>query len=152
MKAHTTNRPRGKDPKAAVAARLLAVGAVFLLSSASAQTLADAARPERTAATECLECNNNCDTKARVLNLQAVVNGIAYPEDLRGSHQEGKVVLKLYVNCLGEVSKWQIISATHPSFAKAVEQHVDELKLLPSAQNGKPMSSWVILPIHFELH
>ncbi|MCE3007349.1 MAG: energy transducer TonB [Bacteroidetes bacterium] len=152
MKTREVKSQKGKALKAQAQISILAAAVVLLATSVHAQSLADASIPARTAPAECLECNNNCDTKAKVLNLQTVVNSIAYPEDLRGTHQEGKVVLKLYVNCLGEVSKWQIISSTHPSFSRAVEERVDELKLLPSAQNGRPMSSWVILPIHFELH
>ena len=75
-----------------------------------------------------------------------------YPEPLRLSGKEGRLVLKFMINYFGYVEKITVLEhATHPLFEEVAMEAVKKWRFTPPKVKGKPASVWFILPIKFEL-
>lgn len=136
----------------ATAQRTAALLALLLMLLAPAlaqqQLLADGSTPTNS----CLECSHECDTKASVRTLQDFVSSMPYPEELRATSQTGRVVLRLHLDCQGQVQSYRILSSSHPAFARTIERRLPGLRIAPPTSHGQAQAAWVTVPIDFRLN
>ncbi|MEQ8240822.1 MAG: energy transducer TonB [Cyclobacteriaceae bacterium] len=91
-------------------------------------------------------------TKVQALNMSEVIENITYPIASRQQAVEGRVVVLLDINEMGEVTKNKVIIANCPKLAAAVEKEIQNLKFSPATdKNGQAIATTVKLPIDFEL-
>lgn len=65
---------------------------------------------------------------------------------------EGTVMLKLRVGIDGKVIEAQVLkSSGYDKLDEAALQHSKGWKLIPATRNGKPIESWVRVPVAFEI-
>ncbi len=76
-----------------------------------------------------------------------------YPRHARRRNIEGKVMIKFLVNSHGRVEK-PVIQESKPKgmFDKCVMTAVRQWLFTPGYYKGKPVSTWVICPIRFDLN
>lgn len=91
------------------------------------------------------------ETPAKLLNLEAVLELLKYPEHLETHQVEGLVMLRLEVDYTGKVIGFQITRSTHSMMSEACRVIVPELQFVPARQAGRSVNSFVTLPIQFEL-
>ena len=71
---------------------------------------------------------------------------LGYPQIARDAGIEGNVVVRVLVDEDGKYSRHKVINQVHPVLAKAVEEHVGNLRFTPAIQGGKPIKFWVNIP------
>ena len=75
-----------------------------------------------------------------------------YPESLRLSGKEGRVLLKFLINYYGYIEKVVILEhSVDPLFDEASIEAVKKWQFTPPKVKGKPASVWFVLPIKFTL-
>ena len=75
-----------------------------------------------------------------------------YPYSARRRGINGEVVVRFLVDASGRVSRLSIVRAQPQGvFERAVEQSVNRWRFKPGLYQGRPVSTWVVLPIRFKL-
>ncbi len=75
-----------------------------------------------------------------------------YPHSAKSRNLSGKVVVKILVDRQGQVQKASVLEATPPGvFDQSVMEAVAKWRFKPGQIKGKPVSTWVVLPIRFKL-
>lgn len=76
-----------------------------------------------------------------------------YPPLLREAGVTGQVVLRFRILADGTVDPYsiEIESATHPAFADPAALVAETLRFVPARVNGRPVATWVTLPLNFNL-
>lgn len=74
-----------------------------------------------------------------------------YPDVLRKSEIEGKVVVKLFIDENGNVVKYEIMNSPNELFVKSVKEVIMKWKFVPAEQNGRKVPSAIMYPIKFTL-
>lgn len=80
-----------------------------------------------------------------------IAKKIIYPEIAKRAGIEGKVLVKAYVNELGEVADTEIIKGIGAGCDEVAANAVKSVKFKPGMQDGKPVKVVVIIPIMFKL-
>ena len=91
------------------------------------------------------------ETPLELLNLEEVLGLLEYPEPLRRYEIEGRVVLRMEVDYTGKVIGYQITRSTHNMMTQACRKIIPELKFIPARTAGRPVNSYITIPIRFEL-
>ena len=74
----------------------------------------------------------------------------AYPPQSKRRHEEGKVLLRVYVNAAGVAEKIEIhTSSGWPRLDEAAQESVSAWHFIPAKQGDKAIAAWVIVPINF---
>ncbi len=88
------------------------------------------------------------DEKPRVLQK---VNPV-YPHRAKRRNIKGKVTVKFLVSVSGDVTKPSVVEAKPEGvFEQSVLQAIQRWRFKPGYYQGKPVPTWVILPIQFNL-
>lgn len=74
-----------------------------------------------------------------------------YPFLARRRKIEGKVVLAVFIDAAGKLTKVEVIEASDRTFADASLEALKKSTFLPARRNGRPVASRAILPIRFTL-
>ena len=75
-----------------------------------------------------------------------------YPAAARRAQEEGRVVLRVFVNATGEVEKVEVrTSSGAQSLDESALQTVKHWKFVPARQGDKPVAASVLVPISFRL-
>ena len=75
-----------------------------------------------------------------------------YPKTARKRGYEGKVKLKVFVLANGKVGKIEVVSPSgYEILDKSALEAVRSWVFVPGRENGKEISSWVTVPITFQL-
>lgn len=75
-----------------------------------------------------------------------------YPALSRRMGEEGKVVLRVFVDATGRVGKLEILhSSSFPRLDQAALQAVGQWRFVPARQGGEPLAAWVQVPLVFRL-
>ncbi|OAM35220.1 hypothetical protein A7Q01_03040 [Eikenella sp. NML96-A-049] len=64
-----------------------------------------------------------------------------YPPQLEEEGIEGRAIVRMRINTRGSVSDTQVLSATHPLFARSAVRAVSQYRFTPAKQNGRPVES-----------
>jgi protein TonB len=76
----------------------------------------------------------------------------AYPVLSRRMGEEGKVILRVYVNEEGSAARIELrTSSGHPRLDEAAMDAVRKWKFVPARRADSPVGAWVLLPISFSL-
>jgi protein TonB len=76
-----------------------------------------------------------------------------YPVGLLQREIEGKVTIKVLVGTDGRVREANVISATHPDFAKITQrQALSQWRFKPATRDGKPVEDWQTLTVRFDIN
>lgn len=74
----------------------------------------------------------------------------AYPAQSKRRHEEGKVLLRVYVNAAGTAEKVELhASSGWPRLDHAALETVRSWRFVPAKQGNKAVAAWVIVPINF---
>jgi protein TonB len=77
----------------------------------------------------------------------------AYPPLSRRTHEEGKVVLRVYVEASGQPSRLEVsISSGFERLDKAALAAVSRWRFVPARKGTEEVSAWVLVPIVFSLN
>ena len=76
----------------------------------------------------------------------------AYPAQYKNKGTDGIVEVKAFVTEEGRVAGTEVVSASDPSLVDAAEAAVLQWEFYPATNNGKPIKSEVVIPIHFKRH
>lgn len=100
-------------------------------------------------------------TRSDALTGPSLLNGsqvgralvIEYPPALRSAGVSGSVELMMKVGENGTVApgSFAVMTATHPEFAAAAARVVARMRFAPGTLNGRPVKTWVTLPLTFSL-
>ncbi|MFT5823685.1 MAG: TonB family protein [Crocinitomix sp.] len=83
---------------------------------------------------------------------QFIVNNIEYPEEARKNNEEGIVYVKFVVEKDGAITKVNIRKGVYDALNNEAMRVVKKMpNWIPGEQNGKPVSVYFTLPIHFRL-
>lgn len=74
-----------------------------------------------------------------------------YPKQAKRLGRQGKVVLRLHINELGELLSVEIVEACSTLFGEATLQAIRASSFRPATVNGKAVACKAILPVRFEL-
>ena len=76
----------------------------------------------------------------------------AYPAASRRQGQQGKVMLRVFVNATGGVDEVEIrTSSGHPVLDRTALDAVRRWRFVPARQGDQPVAAWVLVPITFTL-
>ncbi len=76
-----------------------------------------------------------------------------YPGNLLRQEIEGQVTLRFLIGADGRVKLVQILSASHPRFAKATEERaLKKWRFLPATRDGKPVEEWQKITVKFNVN
>lgn len=64
-----------------------------------------------------------------------------YPPLLEEEGIEGRAIVRVHIDTRGSVSETQVLSATHPLFARSAVRAVSQYRFTPAKQNGQPVES-----------
>jgi len=78
---------------------------------------------------------------------------IQYPEDMRRNHIQGRVLVQMILDTLGQVERGSIQFATtpDPGFLMPVQQYLAFARFRPARRNGRVVRVIVHMPIDFRL-
>ena len=65
----------------------------------------------------------------------------AYPPPLEEEGIEGRAIVRMRIDTRGSVSETQVLSATHPLFARSAVRAINQYRFTPAKQNGQPVES-----------
>ena len=85
------------------------------------------------------------------VDLNELAQNVVYPEDARRAGIEGKVEVNVLINKDGTIRKTKIISSSNELLNQAAIDAVNKTKFKPGIKKGKPMISWLKIPIAFRL-
>ena len=72
-----------------------------------------------------------------------------YPPPLEEEGIEGRAIVRMHIDTRGSVSDTQVLSATHPLFARSAVRAINQYRFTPAKQNGQPTESSVIQTFRF---
>jgi len=76
----------------------------------------------------------------------------AYPTISRRQGQQGKVVLRVFVNAGGAADQVEVrTSSGHATLDRAALDAVRRWRFIPARQGDQPVAAWVLIPITFTL-
>jgi periplasmic protein TonB len=93
----------------------------------------------------------NLEKEPQPVNLDDLQKIIGYPAMAVEGEIEGKVIVRVLVDKRGDYVKHIVLKNPHPILTNAVSQKINQLKMTPGIQAGKPISVWVTLPFDFQL-
>ena len=64
-----------------------------------------------------------------------------YPPQLEEEGISGHARVRMRIDTRGSVSETQVLSATHPLFARSAVRAVSQYRFTPAKQNGRPVES-----------
>lgn len=74
-----------------------------------------------------------------------------YPFAAKKRGQEGRVVLRLFIDELGILQDVEVMEATDPIFIQSAVNSVKQSFFMPAKNSNRPVPSKTILPVHFKL-
>jgi protein TonB len=75
-----------------------------------------------------------------------------YPTLSRRMHEEGRVVLRVFVNARGGADDVQIGSSSgHPRLDDSARETVRRWKFVPAKRGSDAVPAWVLVPVSFRL-
>lgn len=84
------------------------------------------------------------------LNLDEVLASIHYPYELMHKNIGSRVVYNVLVDTQGKVETFYTRNTFSTPFVDSVHNHIPDLKFNPASDaGGKPIRSWVVLPVVF---
>lgn len=86
------------------------------------------------------------------VNMDELTGLIGYPQIAKEGGLEGKVVLRVKIDKLGNYEKHVVLKSPHTILLKAVTDHIDHLVCTPGIQSGKAIPVWVTIPFNFVLN
>ena len=63
------------------------------------------------------------------------------PPPLEEEGIEGRAIVRMRIDTRGSVSEAQVLSASHPLFARSAVRAVSQYRFTPAKQNGRPVES-----------
>jgi len=89
--------------------------------------------------------------KLAEFDYQDLARSLRYPEEARKLGLEGRVVVRCFVDSLGRPIAGIVDSSTDPIFNTVALEAIMTTKFEPAIYKGKPMGTWVTVPIAFQL-
>jgi TonB family protein len=85
------------------------------------------------------------------LNLADIRRSIEYPKEARDQGIQGKVLVKVLIDTLGNLEQYELVNSAHPLLVQAVEAKLPTLRFSPARKDGHRQKFWVTLPFQFTL-
>jgi len=83
--------------------------------------------------------------------IKAIQKNVVYPEHARLYGLEGKVILKVYVDKLGNPQQIEVEKSLGLGCDEAAINAVRLVKFLPGQNNGQVVDAWVVISVDFKL-
>ncbi len=85
------------------------------------------------------------------LNLADIRRSIEYPKEARDQGIQGKVLVKVLIDTLGNLEQYELVNSAHPLLVQAVLAKLPALRFSPARKEGRAQKFWVNLPFQFTL-
>jgi len=85
------------------------------------------------------------------LNLADIRRSIVYPKEARDQGIQGKVLVKVLIDTLGNLEQYELVNSAHPLLVQAVVAKLPALRFSPARKEGLGQKFWVTLPFQFTL-
>ena len=85
------------------------------------------------------------------VDLVELQRNIIYPQSCKKLGIEGKIVIMVLVDKLGNPTKFEVEEYNNRELALAAIAVLKKTKFKPATQNWKPVTCWVSIPINFKL-
>ena len=93
----------------------------------------------------------NLEKEPQAVNMDDLKKMIGYPPMAKEAGIEGKVVVRVLIDKYGHYVKHITLKEAHPILNNAVASKIDQLRMTPGIQGGRPIKVWVTLPFDFKL-
>lgn len=84
-------------------------------------------------------------------DYNALRSRIVYPDTCRKNDIEGKVLVAVLIGVDGKQEKLQVLESVDINLDHAAMRAIQESEFAPALQNGKPVKTWVRIPVQFSL-
>lgn len=91
------------------------------------------------------------EEEPKPINLDEVKSMIGYPTFARDAGIEGRVIIRVLVDEMGQYMKHKVINQVHPALTEACEKQIVKLRFTPAIQGGTPIKFWINIPFNFQL-
>lgn len=96
--------------------------------------------------------NNGEGELAKIKNYKEVVSKIEYPQISKEQGIEGKVIVSINIDEVGNIKDYKFLSSPCKNLTNAVEKSIKNLQFSPAKDtNGNPIAGKVVLPVDFKL-
>jgi len=86
------------------------------------------------------------------LNMDEIQRKFVYPKPCVRKGIQGQVIVRARVGKDGAIEKLIVKNSPHILMSEEVERVFSELMFAPAELNGRPIITWVIIPINFSLN
>ncbi|MDZ7401045.1 MAG: M56 family metallopeptidase [candidate division KSB1 bacterium] len=84
--------------------------------------------------------------------FEAIQKNLVYPESARVAKIEGMVIVNVHINDQGEVRETKVFSSTvDDACNNAAMEAIRSVKWKPAKLKGKPVDTWIHVPVRFKL-
>ncbi len=87
-----------------------------------------------------------------VYGMKSFQEAVKYPGIAMKEGREGRVLLKVYIDMNGEVTKTAIVKGTNSDLDSAAINAAKTIEFNPATKNGEPVGVWVTIPFDFKLN
>lgn len=96
--------------------------------------------------------SNGAGELAKISNYKEVVSKIEYPQVSKEQGIEGKVIVAINIDAMGNIKDYKFLSSPCPNLSKAVENSIKNLEFAPATdKDGNAIAGKVVLPVDFKL-
>ena len=96
--------------------------------------------------------NGSKKERAKVVNVEEVLQANPYPKQLRALGIEGKVMVTFWIDTKGAVRKYKVEQSSHVKLEEYVLENVDKFRFTPARnEHGKAIYARIKVPFIFEL-
>ena len=96
--------------------------------------------------------NGSKKERAKVVNVEEVLQANPYSKQLRALGIEGKVMVTFWIDTKGAVKKYKVEQSSHVKLEEYVLENVDKFRFTPARnERGKAIYARIKVPFIFEL-
>lgn len=88
----------------------------------------------------------------RPVNMEEFKKSVGYPAMAVEATIEGKVIVRVLVDELGQYKKHIVLKDPHPILTSAVSKKLNTLRFTPGIQGNQPVKVWITIPVDFVLN
>lgn len=83
--------------------------------------------------------------------FKAIQEKLTYPDEARKTGTMGEVLVNVFINEQGKLTKIKIKKSLNPECDKAAIVALKSVEWKPAEKDGKPIETWVTIPVNFKL-
>lgn len=89
------------------------------------------------------------DEPPKPLNMAEIQEAIVFPEEVKETGENGRVVLRILVGTDGSYQRHEVVKSTNEAMTQAVEAQIKDIQFEPAVKDGEAVKFWVNIPFNF---